>query len=69
MSEKDEMSDVIDIIAAVIVDKRGADVDGIPRIGRQTHKKAVRVIKALASAGWRVVPDGRRLAEEMRDDE
>jgi len=55
-SEHQSLEDPAWIIAKAIVDKRGADIDGTPRVGRQTLKRAKQVVKALHDAGWRVVP-------------
>lgn len=47
--------DPIDVIASVIADGRGADAAGVPRVGRQTRKKAKAVLDALDDAGWRIL--------------
>jgi hypothetical protein len=43
------------VIAEVLADGRGADADGIPRVGRMTRKKAHAVTRALRDAGWRII--------------
>jgi hypothetical protein len=46
---------LVEIVAAVLADGRGAGADGKPRVGRQTRKKAQEVLAALRAAGWRVL--------------
>ena len=43
------------VIANVLADGRTAGSDGIPRVGRQTRKKAQEVANALRAAGWRIL--------------
>jgi len=45
----------IDVIAEVLADGRTAGIDGKPRVGRGTRKRAQQVLDALREAGWRVL--------------